>query len=264
MCRYASTKSAKGIIYDTPTGKPGADRNLPFEPEHPPLPRETDYESPYIQYDKEAREWYTKGLIISKTDVHENRQRDPLRVDPSAEPFKEIYDQDTKTFTKVEVVDDPKMWYWVERLLPKQQSTIPVQFRDENKQELPSGLTLPSKQPPQKSYFVARTRTRLLPVYKLVEPDEFARPLIWGKRKPRDAPMLPIPYSRKDPISFKTLTVVGRIEGQARDLERDLRTFLEQKYQKKILTAVGEAKGQLKIKGNYVEDVAKWLSDQGF
>jgi len=61
-----------------------------------------------------------------------------------------------------------------------------------------------------------------------------------------------------------TLTRVQQIQGNIWQLEEDLRGQLEQTHQRRILSAINEANGVLTLKGDFVIDTVKWLTQKGF
>lgn len=225
-----------------------------------PAPQPKD--KAFVDYNEEAREWHTKGIIDIQVGIGENTANGPPKIDPDSEPFSHIYEgnPDGGDFTKTEVVDQPNIWYWVERLLPKRGDLLAPIIEGKN---TATGWTSRPATAPARTYFVPRTRSELFPVYKQVEADEFHKDLDY-KGSPRMQPILRPPWMRKDPISFKTLTVIHHVDGEVRDFERDLRSWLEVKHQSKILTACHEGNGRVRIKGDYVEDVVNWLKEQGF
>lgn len=192
----------------------------------------------YVAYTKEEQEKMIKGhlenlQIVGVTKSNENKMK--LEIDPAEAPYNEIYEDgiDEGNFTKAISLTEkePQRWYWVERLMPK----MTVNRSDfELDKEYPSGIKVPSKQP-DLPYFVCRTRNQLLPVYKKLERDD---------ERPK--------------------TQVRKIEGKIWDLEHELRTRLESKYKKRILTAVDEVNGELIFVGNYVFDLVEHLEELGF
>lgn len=160
----------------------------------------------------------------------------PNEIDPNEAPYNEIYADgiDENNYTKVHnlVEEEPQRWYWVERLMPKQ---IIKRDNFEPGKRYPSGIRVPAEVP-DLPYFVARTRNHLLPVYKLIE--------------------------REDEERVKT--VIQKVEGDIWELEQEIRTRLEAKTQKRILTAVNEVRGELRFVGNHVFDVVDYLEQMGF
>jgi hypothetical protein len=230
-------------------------------------------DKPYVEFTEEAKDWYTFGVVQSQIDGGlpdepgpKSMKQKSLEVDPDEKPFNQIYEgnDDEGNFTKVEAISDPAVWYWVERLIPKPGSNVAPKIT-------PSGPTSTGwiNRPataPDRTYFIPRTRSNLFPVYKEIEGDEFHKELdgFSYTGSPRMQPILKPPFMRKDATSFKTLTTIHHVEGDLRDFERDLRTYLESKYGTKILTACLEGYGRVKLKGNFVEDTANWLKEQGF
>ncbi|KAI1286091.1 hypothetical protein HDE_11277 [Halotydeus destructor] len=245
------------------TQNEGADVKKPNirHPDQVVYPRPTD--GAYIKYDEEAIEYFTKGIIESQVHLHDKEEiRD--EVNPESEPFKQIYvgNEDHGNFTDVEVVD-AKYWFWVDRLLPSKEKLMAPKIKGDDV-VYPSGWAPPPITAPDRTYFVPRTRNNLCPVYKTILPDEFHEIPKWIGR-PRQQPMvMPIPYRKKDPKTFKTLTRITNVDGELRDFERDVREWLEEKHKVKILSACHEGKGTVDFKGNYVEDVVSWLQRNGF
>ncbi|RWS16583.1 39S ribosomal protein L49-like protein [Dinothrombium tinctorium] len=202
---------------------------------------------PYPTFTKEERRYIYKGIIEEEATLRD-KPTPPIEANPNEAPFDEIYADGPNrgNFTEVEVLTAkrPELWFWVERLLKTNISPNPVR----TDQTSPTGYVPPPEQPPNLPYFVARTRSKLLPVYKVVQGENYQFP---DKQ----------PKIKRGPEVF---TQIQRIDGDLRQLERDLRGWLEQKHSKRILSAVNEYKGTLKLAGDFVFDVVRWLEEQGF
>ena len=207
-------------------------------------------------YSPEAREYYTDGMI---EEIWKSRKEPPpIEVDPESEPFRQVYEGNSgDAFSSAEVVNDPNVWYWVQRILPKEEQTIPHLTQDDvGKDPLPSGWIAPRKQKPELPYFVKRTRNNLLPVYKVVEVREKHRDYARVKwRTIQDY----VPERQPE-----TVTLIKFVEGDIRALEQELRSKLEAKHKRKILSGVREPQGQIIFKQDHVEDIVNWLHEKGF
>ena len=192
---------------------------------------------PYSQFDKEEQERLQIGHLknIELTGVTHPKEKSK-EIDPSEAPFNEIYEDgiDENNFTKVRNLTEtePQRWYWVQRLMPKQ--TLPRSNFEPGKQ-YPSGYKTPAAGPPDLPYFVMRTRNHLLPVYKLIEKED-----------------------------ERVKTIILRIDGDIWELEQEIRTRLEAKHQKRIITGVNEVRGELKFLGDHVFEVVDYLEELGF
>lgn len=63
----------------------------------------------------------------------------------------------------------------------------------------------------------------------------------------------------------KRLTSVKRIKGDIWKLENDLKSYLQEtKNQKLIPTYVNELSGEIKFKGDHVTAIKQWLTSKGF
>lgn len=201
---------------------------------HPKDPRflkgPTPYDQPYVKLDQE------EIVSLEKLDIktiaggrwNSSAPREEAKWDEP--PFNEILEGvPCDRFTQVEVVRDPGVWFWVERLLPKATPPPP-------KEEIGATGWVPQpKTKPNLPYYVPRTRSHLFPVYK--------QTIIHG------------------PL---TQTMVQNISGNVWQFEKDVRDYLEEKHGQKMMTSVNEASGKLRIKGDYCNDVVKWLTDNGF
>ena len=231
------------------------------------LPQPTDV--PYAHYTKEQQEYYWKGYVQSRAarsmswmDGDHEKYDDLLAEDginPIEEPYSHIYEgvDDKGFYSKAEVVSDPNVWFWVQRLFPREPLPHDNIITSENPEYKPSGWKPASKTAPALAYFVPRTRGGLLPVYKkLFRRDTYKdkKRVIWRKIWVDHIP-------EREP---EVATVISRCDGDPRELEKDVRGFLEHKYQKKILSAVNESTGHLTLKGNWIFDVVKYLEDKGF
>ena len=47
-------------------------------------------------------------------------------------------------------------------------------------------------------------------------------------------------------------------------LEKDLRSYIEGLTEQPVYTSVDEVCGKVRVRGNYMEDVSKFLLEQGF
>lgn len=192
---------------------------------------------PYAQFDPEEQEQLQIGHLnnLEVAGVTHPKEK-PKEIDPSQAPFSEIYEggPDENNFTKVRSLTEtePQRWYWVQRLMPKQ--TLPRSSFEPGKQ-YPSGYKIPSAGPPDLPYFVQRTRNHLLPVYKVVEKED-----------------------------ERVKTVIQRVDGDIWQLEQEIRTRLEAKHQKRIITGVNEVRGEVSFLGNHVFDVVEYLEELGF
>lgn len=121
------------------------------------------------------------------------------------------------------MLKNPPEWKFVERILRKPQVPEP-----QPKLEYPSGWQ------PQtnfdSSYFVARTKNHMHPVYLNT-------------------------YFR----GLRRITKLRKIQGDIWLLERELRECIEARVGKKIATRVNELSGQIWIKGDYVTIVNEFL-----
>ena len=195
-------------------------------------------------------------------------------VDINEEPFRQVMvgNQDEKGFTQVETIADKNRWFWVERLFPKNE--LPPMEPTDEPVVYPSGWRPAPKTKPDLPYFICRTRGRLLPVYRRYEIEDRNHETYWKNRwdslinhwKKDIIKNLKTFYSQKWENNEKTitLTLVQQIRGDIWRLEEDLRGYLEVKHQKRILSAINEPNGVLRLKGDYVKDCVDWLMSKGF
>lgn len=228
-------------------------RYHPEQSVRPPIPED----EPYFHYTPEAQEYYTEG-IIEKMWKDGSWNEPPTQVDPAAEPFCQVYEGvKGDQFSPATVVSDPDVWYWVQRVLPKEEQTVRLlTTADVGSDPLPSGWKAPAAVKPPLPYFVRRTRNNLLPVYKQVEVREKYRDF---KRIKWRTILEYVPERQPE-----TYTEIRYIDGDIRKLEQEIRSFLEQKCGRKILTAVREPQGQIYLKQDHVVDIVNWLQEKGF
>ncbi|KAK3594331.1 hypothetical protein CHS0354_024267 [Potamilus streckersoni] len=120
---------------------------------------------------------------------------------------------------------------YVEKLLPSK--TVPEPPKH-TLYPTPSGWVPPAANL-STPYAVNRTKNHNLPVYLQVK--------VGGTRK---------------------LTLIRKIDGDIWALEADIRNFLEPITGKKCLTQVHEVARFIRVRGNYVTEVGKFLIDKGF
>lgn len=151
----------------------------------------------------------------------------PLRLSSfkSSQQFEDI-----DKHPKVEVIQNPPEWKYVERLLGNKLIPKPT-----IKAEYPSGWAPPDptrfKDLP---YFVKRTRNYMLPVY------------------------LEIAFRGQRHISM-----LKNIEGDIWKLEEELHRMLENKIGKRIFSRINEMNRTIKFKGDYVTLIQKYLLSKG-
>ncbi|XP_013790842.1 39S ribosomal protein L49, mitochondrial-like [Limulus polyphemus] len=158
-------------------------------------------------------------------------ENDEQKVEKLALEHSEVWAAKKSTlYTEVEEVKD--RWHFVERLFP-----LPVIPKFPQQKEIPSpaGWIPPAELTPDLPYFISRTKNHMLPV-----------------------------YLKKEIRGPRFLTTVRLVEGNLWALEKDLKEHLERKYEKEITSQVHEVVGYVRFKGDYVEDVKKWLYEKGF
>lgn len=207
------------------------------------LPSMKESTSPYQQYDKQAMDKLDNFEPYYDPLFNPHLQQERDRVNPEEEPFNAIYadnqGSDTaKEYTQVRNIATPELWAHVERLA---RLTVAPEIKrrriDEPIVPMPSGFIAPPEHPPNKPYFIPRTRNHLLPVYYHLD---------------------------SDPENCHTR--VKQISGDLWQLERDLREHLESLDEKKrrILTSVQETDGMVQFRGRHIHQVVDWLHAQGF
>jgi mitochondrial ribosomal protein L49 len=198
-------------------------------------------ESPYAKYNKEEREYLTKGIydrsIILGIPEFDDKKIESLKpkVDPNSEPFRQIYldTEDNDNFTQAQVLTqkEPELWYWVERLLPKEEKAY---YANVERKFYPSGYKPPPLIPPNLDYFIPRTRAGIFPVYKTIEKTN------------------------------RVLTLLNRVDGNIWKAAKSLRQFLEQQSGQKIVSSINEPKKRIIVKGDHVFHIIEWLKHKGF
>ncbi|XP_054156396.1 uncharacterized protein LOC128954822 [Oppia nitens] len=235
-------------------------------------------DEPYLKYTDDQMLDLTK---IKLEKDYPNRHIE--QVDINADPYRQILvgQPDDKGFTETEVVDDPDAWFWVERLFPANQLPPMSACKSSADSLVRPPPSTGSAIKPDLPYFVARTRGHLLPVYRRYEVWDRDQQTYWrnrwdglfnkyyAKQVLKDFDEIKWPNNEKT----VTLTIVQQIHGDLWQLEADLRGHLEAKHcldggngsgQQRILSAVSEVNGVLRLKGDYVVDCVNWLIDKGF
>jgi len=198
------------------------------------------------------------------------------QVDINEEPFRQVLvgNKDEKGFTQTETIADKNRWFWVQRLFPKNE--LPKTELTDEEVVTPSGWRPPRKTKPNLPYFIPRTRGKLLPVYRKYEIEDRNYEEYWKNRwdgllNHWKKQLLERTGTYKlDEIKWEnnektlTLTLITQIKGDIWQLEEDLRGELEVKHQKRILSAINEPNGVLRLKGDFVNDCVNWLIKRGF
>ncbi|XP_022689849.1 probable 39S ribosomal protein L49, mitochondrial [Varroa jacobsoni] len=143
------------------------------------------------------------------------------------------FDPENPNLTKFEVVDDPEVWKYVERILP--QRTIPPSPKEEGASGWkPARLT--REEARNLPYFVARTKNHMLPVYLKEE-----------VRGPR------------------YITYVCKVHGDPWALRNELKLYLDELFpQQHIVTKVNELTQKVGFKGKFVNEITEFLLKKGF
>ncbi|KAG0729715.1 putative 39S ribosomal protein L49, mitochondrial [Chionoecetes opilio] len=124
-------------------------------------------------------------------------------------------------------------WGYVERLFPPKTVPRPQATPGEVK---PSGWVAPSASRDDHPYFVPRNRSHMLPV-----------------------------YLEHKPIISKYRTSVHHVEGDIFALLEELREYLKEQRQPKILNMrAHEPHQRIEVKGQYVAEVREFLLQKGF
>ncbi|XP_076312346.1 mitochondrial ribosomal protein L49 isoform X2 [Tachypleus tridentatus] len=170
--------------------------------------------------------WKTYHILYNQKTEDDEQNVEKLALEHS-----EVWAEKKSTlYTEVEEVKD--RWNYVERLFP-----LPVipKFPQQKEIPSPSGWIPPAESAPDLPYFISRTKNHMLPV-----------------------------YLKKEIRGPRFLTTVKLAEGNLWALEKDLKEHLEKKYETEIISQVHEVVGYVRIKGDFVEDVKKWLYEKGF
>uniref|UniRef100_A0A1A9WX34 Large ribosomal subunit protein mL49 n=1 Tax=Glossina brevipalpis TaxID=37001 RepID=A0A1A9WX34_9MUSC len=142
--------------------------------------------------------------------------------------------QPLEKYPEIEIVKNPPEWKYVERVLPKLVIPKPLE-----RTEYPSGWKPPkvgSHNIDQLSYYVARTKNYMLPVY--------LKTTHRGQRR---------------------LTIVRHVQGNLWQLESELRQLVEKERGGKVcVTRVNEMSRQVHIHGDYVDIIREYLKSKGY
>lgn len=137
-------------------------------------------------------------------------------------------------YPEVEVVRNPPEWKYVERLLAKK--VVP---QIEPKAEYFSGWKPPSiglHNVDKFAYYVARSKNHMIPVYLEIT--------FRGQRR---------------------VTVVKHVQGDIWQLEKELREVVQAARNGRLCaTRVNEMSGQIRIHGDYVDEVREYLKAKGY
>ncbi|XP_046401067.1 probable 39S ribosomal protein L49, mitochondrial isoform X2 [Ischnura elegans] len=124
----------------------------------------------------------------------------------------------------------PKEWKLVERLIPPKVVPDPTV-----KPQYPSGWQPPKESSAQLPYFVERSKNHMPGVYLVRQ--------VRGQR---------------------VRTKIRKVSGDIWALERDLKEYLEEKHQKEVISQINEVTRCIWFKGDYVNDVIRWMTQKGF
>ena len=228
----------------------GEDLMHPAQPEShlPKWPHNVAYQ----HYTEEEQKYLWKGLYDERTNIlprDRPGQERPLgpEVDPDSQPFCQLYEEGDVVAKSREV---PDAWFWVQRLLPQPVTKMTV---SEDQKPMASGWRPAPARQPNKTYFIGRNKMMDYPVVKCMQRVHLTHLRI-------DARVL-----EPEPI---VTTEITNITGSIRDAERDILEYLYDvsgcRGKRKILSAVDEWGGAIKINGDYVFPVVEWLQKEGF
>lgn len=207
----------------------------------------------YFHYNEEEEKYLKYGWLDKRTNIlprdRPGQERDlGAEVDPESEPFRQLYIEGNDVVTESREV--PNAWFWVQRLLPQPVTKMTV---SEDQTPMPSGWRPAPARKPEKSYFIGRNRLMDYPVAKCLQ------------RVHRTGVRLDARFLEPEPI---VTTEISNITGAIRDAEHDILSYLYDVTgyggRRKILSAVDEWGGVIKINGDFVFPVVEWLQREGF
>lgn len=139
--------------------------------------------------------------------------------------------KDPSHYTDYDISKDLVEWSYVQRLVrPKIIPEPPCTDKI-----LPSGWKPITAKVKDYPYFVQRTKNYMLPV--------FLKITFRGMRR---------------------ITCIRKIQGDIWKFEEELKKYIEEKTTNKIGTRINELIGEVKIRGDYVSHVKRWLESKGF
>ncbi|KAJ6224321.1 hypothetical protein RDWZM_002866 [Blomia tropicalis] len=253
------------------------DKKILLEPDNVEYRYDDNRFLPGPRYSNEAYIKPTDEEIVEmnriKLDI-EIENQSIVKVDPLAKPYNQVLKgyEDGGRFTKTELIPDlDTRWPWVERLLPKKVLEREIRQDSQIIQPIP-------KNKPDLPYFVARTRSRVYPIYRKYEIVDRDHNTYWRNRwdglfNKYHTDIL----DNLDEIKWEnnekliTITEVGKIFGNIWKFEKDARTFLEQRHKdeldataQRIETSVNEVRYVVQFKGDYISDMLDFLKEKGF
>lgn len=134
-------------------------------------------------------------------------------------------------YTEYEITKDPNEWKYIERLL--RYKVVPKPPTEDV--ELPSGYKPARASPMDYSYFIERNRNHMLPVHLNISGD--------GQKK---------------------ITKVGKIQGDIRALDRDIKKYIQERTGRTPFSKIHEFAGIIKFKGDCVNRIKDWMNMKGF
>jgi hypothetical protein len=220
-------------------------------------------EPAYDRYTPEQKDWFWQGLYRQQgiwTPIDMPRRKYPLppimqktpdkQVDPDSEPFREIYEgNEGDNFSGAEVVNDQNVWFWVQRILPN--NNAPDYSRSNCRDRMPSGWIPAPVTPPDRTYFVRRQWNGLFPVSKHLTVKN--QKVVLKRIDEHFFDLTPDVY-----------TLIELVDGDIRDLEMEVVEHIQNLTRKRILSSVSEIEGKITLKGDHVEEVVRWLEQNGF
>lgn len=204
------------------------------------MEREYLYANPYPHVNKKERDRLIRGTFEDDMTIRLVDEPAPERpeVDPEEAPYCYVYkaNPDYGWFTQFESVTEkePERWFWVERLLPKNEFSPHLTSMPAT---VSSGFTPQPFVAPDLPYFVNRTRSGLYPVYKKVYQSE----------------------------ARGVQTEITKIDGDVWKFQEDLQKFIKSKrpdfdYE----VGVHEQHGKILIRFDCVFEVVEFLRSKGF
>nr|CAH0111780.1 unnamed protein product [Daphnia galeata] len=170
-------------------------------------------------------------LLRQQTSAHRIGYTTPLKIKSCYISYAAApKEKSPENYTRYHEVS-AENWRFVERLIPP--TFVPSYPKNGN---YSSDWTPPADTPPNLPYFVKRTKNYMVPVYLKFEE-------VRNERK---------------------ITIIRHIEGDIWVLEKAIKSHLESLSKRPVVSQVHEVAMHIKFRGDYVNEVKKWLLNAGF
>lgn len=167
-----------------------------------------------------------------------------------------VYDPKRK-YAEFEITSDPDEWKHVENLFMNKNIAEPPKEAPPNSKWYPVSGNFSLQMHNILSFYYLKVKSNQFLFYFVDEAKKL--PYFLSRTKNHQVPV----YLRRYQNGLRRITEIRKIEGDIYQLEKELRPFVEQEFQRRTVSHIDEYSGILKFHGDFVEPVKKFLRMKG-